>query len=277
MSIDVWSGLFALGVVGLVVAVLVVAARRRFRGWAWWGPPCLLAGGLIAVAAVVSRLDALGEDGSLSAHIAQHVVLADLAAPLLLLGLAPQVREPLGRRLEGLRDGRGRRRLGLLALSPVGAAILWSVATYVWLIPALHRLAIPEGPVHLLDHASFLAFGVLVWLAAFDFRRGPDVSDWATLKASAWTYDLPWWARHIYAMATRAALVPAIVAIWLMPSAAYYLPGQMPPDGATRHEDQVRAASLMVGFEMLLFGLAVVLAFIFAAVSEGRTRNWQPP
>jgi len=274
MDLHVWSGLFAVIVSLPVLASLGVAVWTRFRGWTWWGPPTFLLGWLVAAGTVLSRLDSLGERGSLSAHIAQHVILADLAAPLLLIGLAPQLRMPLRRwygRLASSKDQRAP--IVVLALSPIGAAVLWSIATYFWLVPPIHRLAITDGPVHLLDHASFLAFGLLVWLAAFDFRRGARVTDWETLKAAHRTCDLPWWARHIYAMVTRLAMLPAVAAIWLAGSSAYFLAGQMPPDGLTRHEDQVRAASLMLGFEMLLFGLAVVLAFIFASVSEGRARQ----
>lgn len=275
LTLDLWGGVFALIVSLPVFASLGVAIWTRFRGWTWWGPPAFLVGWLLAAGTVLSRLDTLGEQGSLSAHITQHVILADLAAPLLLIGLVPQLRIPLarwyGRLASSDRPGAS---IAVLALSPIGAAVLWSIATYFWLVPPIHRLAIPDGPAHLLDHASFLAFGLLVWLAAFDFRRGPQVTtDWETLKAASRTCDLPWWARHIYAMVTRLALLPAMAAVWLMSSSAYFLSGQYPPDGLTRHEDQVRAASLMLGFEMLLFGLAVVLAFIFASVSEGRARQ----
>lgn len=161
----------------------------------------------------------------------------------------------------------------MLGLSPIGAALIWAGMTYLWLVPSLHRLAIPAGPVHALDHASFLGFGLLVWLAAFDFRRVAPVDTWDALLTALRTGDLPWWGRHVYAMATRFLMLPAILMLWLMPSAAYFLPGQLPPGGLTRHEDQVQAASLMLGFEILLFALSLILLFVFAAVSEGRRRE----
>lgn len=278
MSVHLWSGIFAVIVSAPVLASLGVALWTRFRGWSWWGPPVFLLGWLLAAGAAVSRLDVLGERGSLSAHVAQHVVLADLAAPLLLLGLAPQLRRPLGRWYERLASSGGRSsRIAVLALSPIGAAVLWSAATYFWLVPPIHRLAIADGPVHMLDHASFLAFGLLVWLAAFDFRKGTEVTDWETLKKAHRTCDLPWWGRHVYAMGTRFAMLPAVAALWLVPASAYYLSGQTPPDGLTREEDQVRAASLMLGFEILLFAFALVLAFLFVPISESRARSRQRP
>lgn len=265
--------MFALALTLPVLTALGVGVRTGFRGWSWWEPPAFVLGWLVAIGTVLSRLDTLGEDGSLSAHIAQHVLLSDLAAPLLLVGLAPPLRQLLAGWYQQVRSSTHRvARIAVLALSPIGAVVLWSIATYVWLVPAVHRLAIPPGPVHVLDHASFLVFGLLVWLAAFDFRSGIPVTSWDTLATALRTADLPWWGRHVYAMATRFALLPAILAIWLMPPAAYFLPGEFPP-GLTRHEDQVRAASLMLGFEILLFALSLILLFIFASVSEGRRRQ----
>ena len=274
MRIDTWNGLF----VGLVTAAVVFAAvfevRSRARTWRWWGVPALLAGWVLTVGVVTSRLDKLGKEGSLSAHVAQHVVLGDLAAPLLLLGVSPALGSALDRGYARLTRGdHALARIATLGLSPVGAALIWAGMTYVWLVPSLPRLAIPAGPVHMLDHASFLVFGLLVWLAAFDFRRVASVDTWDALVAALRTGGLPWWGRHVYAMATRFLMLPAILMLWLMPSAAYYLPGQLPPGGLTRHEDQVQAASLMLGFEILLFALSLILLFVFAAVSEGRRRE----
>ena len=276
MSLDLWNGLFVGLVTAGVLAAVVFELRAHRFSWRWWEPPALILGWLIAVGAVTSSLDELGKDGSLSAHVAQHVILGDMAAPFLLLAISPALGAALASAYDrATRPARRRGRVLVVALSPIGAATLWAIATYLWLVPAIHRLAIPGGPVHLLDHASFLVFGLLVGLAAFDFRRASPVTSWDELVTALRTAELPWWGRHVYAMATRFALLPAMMLIWLAPSAAYFLPGQFPPGGLTRHEDQVQAASLMLGFEMLLFGLAIVLLFIFASVSEGRRRERQ--
>ena len=276
MSLDPWNVLFLGLVTSGVLAVAIFGLRARGRSWRWWEPPALVCGWLVVVVAVGSSLDSAGEEGSLSAHIAQHVILGDVAAPLILLAISPALGRVLASAYDrATRPARSRGRVLVVALSPIGAATLWALATYAWLVPAIHRLAIPAGPVHVLDHASFLVFGLLVWLAAFDFRRVDSVTNWDELVAALRTADLPWWGRHVYAMATRFVLLPAILLIWLAPSTAYFLPGQFPPGGLTRHEDQVQAASLMLGFEMLLFGLALILLFVFASVSEGRRRDRQ--
>lgn len=274
MGVDAWSWLFVAFLTTPVAFAVVGALRSRFAGWHWWGTPAFLLGWLLGVVAVLSALDELADDGSLSAHVAQHIVLGDIVAPLVLIGLAPQLRDPLRRTYARVASSPTRgSRMVVLAFSPAGAVVLWALITYFWLIPPVHRLAITDGPGQFLDHLSFLLMGLVVWLSAFDFRSGVRVTDWETLKASSVTCDLPWWARHVYAMITRLAMLPAVAAIWLMSSSAYFLPGQTPPGGQTRREDQVQAASMMLGFEILLSGLAVVLAFIFVSVSEGRARR----
>ena len=258
--------------VALLGAVLI-QLRGRGPSWRWWAVPAFLLGWLLALGSVLTPFDIRGEEGSLTAHVLQHVILGDLAAPLLLIGLPPALGLLFGRWYERATRGGGRRaRVVELALSPAGALVLWSVATYVWLAPPVHRLAIPDGVAHFLDHWSFLLFGLLVWLPAFDFRHGVRVRDWETLKATLTRCDLPWWARHVYAMVSRLAMLPAVALLWLAPTSAYYLSADAPPGGVTQKDDQVRAASLMLGFEILLSALAVVLAFIWVSVSEGRAR-----
>lgn len=274
MTFHPWSGAFAVALSVAVFGVVLIQLRRRGPSWRWWAIPTFLLGWLVALGAVLTPVDTRGEDGSLTAHIIQHVLLGDFAAPLLLIGLPPALGMLFGEWYDRATRGDGRRARGVeLALSPAGALGLWAVATYVWIAPPVHRLATPDGVAHFLDHWSFLLFGLLVWLPAFDFRHGVRVRDWETLKATLTRCDLPWWARHVYAMVSRLAMLPAVALLWLAPTAAYYLAAAAPSDGLAQKQDQVRAASLMLGFEILLSALAVVLAFVWLSVSEGRARD----
>jgi cytochrome c oxidase assembly factor CtaG len=278
LTIQPWSAAFAVAVTFAVVVAVVVQHRSSARRWPRWGPPVFLLGWLGAVGTVVSPLDTWSDEGSLTAHVAQHVLLGDLVAPLLLIGLPPAI-AALGRSgYDRITRGSGRTERGFaFALSPVGAIALWAGVTYVWVVPPVHRLAIPDGPVHLLDHVSFLVLGLLVWLAAFDFRRGKPVHDWEGLKATLTSSDMPWWARHVYAMVSRVAMLPAVTILWLAATPAYYLTQDIPPGASSQREDQVNASSLMLGFEILLASLAVVLALVWVSVSEGRARDAARP
>ena len=259
----------------VVVGLSAVALGLFVRAWiaepasmGWWRPVAFASGLALAVATVASPLDVWGRDGLLAAHVAQHLALGDLAAPLLLLGLPPAWRRWLSGKLSRLERGRSRgARLATAALSPIGALVLWTAAAYLWLAPPVHLSAAPAGLVHLVDHLSFLAFGFVFWLVAFDPRPTRDV------RAALRTGGLPWWGRHVYAMASRLAMMPLAIGIWLASASSYHDLGRPWTFGVSPADDQELAASVKIGFEMLLFGLAIVLAFIFLSVSEGRQRS----
>lgn len=244
---------------------MVRRTRDPQQRWAWWQIIAFAAGVGATAAAILSPLESLGRDDLLSAHVGQHLILGDAAAPLLLLGLPPWPRRWLRQRLAALSiDRRRRAQLLTWALSPVGALVLWTVATYAWYTPALHRLAVEGGPMHVVDHLSFLAFGILIWLAAFDPREPRN------LRRGLRDGGLPWWARHAYAMGARVVMLPPALVLWYVPG---YHVAQERPMGYTRAADQANAAGIMIGFEMSLFALAFVLAFIFLAVAEGKRQE----
>jgi cytochrome c oxidase assembly factor CtaG len=92
-----------------------------------------------------------------SAHMAQHLLMADLGALFLVLGLTGPVLQPLlATRLA--------RSLRVLA-HPVVAFLLWAVDLYVWHLPALYEASLSSPPVHALQHTTFVFFGVTMWLA----------------------------------------------------------------------------------------------------------------
>lgn len=239
--------------------------RDRLEGWRWWQVAAFLLGCVAIIAALLSPLERLGRRDLLAAHVAQHVVLGDAAAPLLLLGLPPRVRRWLRERLSHLTDSsrRSTRLLGWV-LSPPGALVAWALAVYTWCLPPVHRLAVKGGPIHVADHLSFLAFGMVVWLVVFDPREPQ------TLRSALRRGGLPWWGRHLYAIGSRMAMVPAAAVIWLAPG--YHAASRLPL-GYSRSRDQIDAASLMIGFEMLLFAFGFVAAFIFLAVAEGKRQS----
>jgi putative membrane protein len=124
--------------------------------------------GLLALfSALVSPLHALGS-ALFSAHMAQHVVLMLMAAPLLALGapLQPSLWAlPVRwRRLVG----RGARALGLrrawrTLARPLAAWILHAAAVWVWHAPRLYEAALRNEALHAAQHASFLGTAILFW------------------------------------------------------------------------------------------------------------------
>ena len=244
---------------------MVRSRREPPQRWVWWQILSFAAGCAAVASALLSPLESLGRNDLVSAHVGQHLILGDVAAPLLLLGLPPWPRRCVRERLARLAGHRDRRARALTwALSPVGALALWTLATYAWYTPALHRLAVEGGAVHVADHMSFLVFGMLIWLAAFDPRKPQG------LRQGIRDGGLPWWARHAYAMGARVVLLPPALVLWFVPG---YHVAQERPMGYARAADQANAAGIMIGFEMSLFAFAFVLAFIFMAVAEGERRK----
>lgn len=249
---------------GVVVAWVAAAAREGLGSRPGWRAAAFAAGVAAVGATVFTPLDDWGRDGLVLAQIAQHIALGDIAAPLLLLGLPTLARRRLRELLERPQTSLLGRLLAGIA-TPVGAVTLWAGVTYVWFVPAAHIRTVEAGTMHVLDHASFLLLGLLVWLPAFDPRPARAVA--AAMRGGG----LPWWGRHLYAMISRAAMLPPALALWLSDPASWHRQGAL-PFGFSPKKDQVAAASTMIGFEMILFALAVVLGFVFLSVSEGHRR-----
>jgi putative membrane protein len=134
-------------------------ARREAggRGAGWRQATAFGGCMLVLLIALVSPIDALGEQYLFSMHMTQHILIGDIAPLLLLLSLSRVFMRPATRRLQSVE-----RRLGPLA-SPVTFIVLWLVLLYFWHIPALYDAALEHPFVHALEHASFFTAGVLVW------------------------------------------------------------------------------------------------------------------
>jgi len=62
--------------------------------------------------------------------------------------------------------------LRLLGRAPVALG-LWVVAVYAWHVPRFYDAATGTGAVHVAEHTSFVAVGLLVWLQVLDRHRSP--------------------------------------------------------------------------------------------------------
>jgi putative membrane protein len=130
-----------------------------------------------------AALTSLGPDSQelLSAHMVEHLLLGDVAALLIVLGLTGPLIAPILR--IGFFD-----RLRVLA-HPLIAFPLWAVDLYVWHLPVLYQAALRHPGVHALEHAMFLGFGINMWMCLF----GP-------LPVPAWFGNL---GKLLYIVAVR--------------------------------------------------------------------------
>jgi len=107
---------------------------------------------------------------SFAAHMAMHMSVVAVAAPLLAAGVAGGRLDPVRWLATRASPGRGGS-MGLLVpavlLSPVVASVIEFVIVWAWHAPALHHAARHSTGLLVLEQGSFLAVGLLVWLAAF--------------------------------------------------------------------------------------------------------------
>jgi putative membrane protein len=94
---------------------------------------------------------------SFAAHMAMHMAVVALAAPLVALAVS-------GRELD---PARARPRL----FAPIPASIIELVVVWAWHTPALHHAARHETWAFVLEQGSFLAAGLLLWIAAVGGSR----------------------------------------------------------------------------------------------------------
>ena len=125
--------------------------RDRLRAMAFG------AGLLVLFIALASPLDRLGEERLFTAHMVQHLLLADLAPILLLLGLSRTMLRPAVRRLRPVEV-----RLGPVA-HPAVALAAYVGLMWLWHVPAMYDLALEHAWAHVLEHASFFTAGIAFW------------------------------------------------------------------------------------------------------------------
>jgi putative membrane protein len=117
---------------------------------------CFALGIALVIAALTTPVAHIGGELVL-AHMAQHLLMADLGALFLVLGLTGPLLQPLlaTRLAHALR----------VLAHPVVAFVLWAVDLYVWHLPVLYEASVNSAPVHALQHTTFVFFGVGMWFA----------------------------------------------------------------------------------------------------------------
>ncbi len=235
--------------------VLYAGAFRRLRARGRPDHATLLSAALFTLGvaagtlALVSPLDALAEDTLLSAHMAQHLLIGDIAPLLLLLGLRGPIAfflfPPL--LLRSLARADGVRRLVSFLLRPHVSFGIWAAGLAAWHVPAAYDAALARPAVHQLEHASLMLGGLLLWSQIVDpmRRRRLTVGRRAVLA--------------VLALATGMMLSEILLAS--APLYAHYAAADDRPFGLTRATDQAWAGVLMTLEQVATLGVAAALLF----------------
>jgi cytochrome c oxidase assembly factor CtaG len=200
---------------------------RRGHPVPGWRIACFAAGPALFVVALSPPVDGVADE-LLVAHMAQHLLLADLAALAIVLGLTGPLLAPVLRI-------RVFDRLRVLT-HPVVAGSLWALDLYVWHTPFLYQAALRHDLVHALEHACFFGFGILLWMPLF----GP-------LPKPEWFGNL---AKLVYIVVVR--LTGTVLANVLLWDSVVLYPFYKGGHGISAASDQSAAGAVMMIEESLL-------------------------
>ena len=153
-------------------------------------------GVFVAYIAVGSPLDQLGESFLFSAHMMQHMLLIYVSAPLIVLGLPPELTDPFL-----LKNPRFTKILRFL-VHPLTAGVLFNLSFSVWHFPELYDAALSSRPLHIVEHwMMFLPALFMVWPLVSRSKVLPRLGGGGAMLYSfaLMIADLPVWAALIFA------------------------------------------------------------------------------
>jgi cytochrome c oxidase assembly factor CtaG len=240
-------------IVPLALAFLYAKRVRTLaetpRAVPFWRQACFL-GGIGIIVLTISSPAGHVADELFWVHMAEHLLIADLAALLIVLGLTGPVLAP------ALRI----RWLGWLRVltHPLVALPLWALDLFVWHIPALYEGAVDHEALHALEHAMFIGFGVAMWMALL----GP-------LPRPAWFGNA---AKLLYILGVRLlGSILANVLLWTGAIYPEYASGAAIWDITPETDQKIGAGIMMVEGSLVTLGL---FAWLFIrAGKEGEERQ----
>lgn len=184
---------------------------------------------------------------SFTIHMVEHLLIGDLAALLMVLGLtgpliAPVLRNPVIDFLRPLAE-------------PIPALVFWIANLYFWHMPFAFEGALNSDAVHVIQHICFFSAGFNVWMAVF----GP-------LPKPEWFGNV---AKLIYVVAQRMAGV-ALGNFFIFGGSVFYANYVVTenPFGMKPLADQSVAGAVMMA-EGSIVSFILLGWLFFKAASEG--------
>lgn len=168
-----------------------------------------VAGLFVLVVALVSPIDALADELS-AVHMIQHMLLMNVAAPLLVLGLPGmallwtlplEARRKVGTWRRHVRPGRA---LYYLLWQPLLLWCLYAAVLWVWHLPGLYIAALHHELFHDFQHLTFLVVSCLFWRVLLDPVSRMRLSRVATVLYLFFT------SLHATVLGVFMALAPAV-------------------------------------------------------------------
>ena len=190
--------------------------------------------------ALETPIDTVSDSYLDSVHMLQHVLLAFVAPPLLLLGLSPDmVRTVL--RVPGLRA----------ATEPVPAQVVAAVIMVAWHLPPLYDATLHNEELHILEHLMFIASGVVLYWPILEATSAP--ARWRMSSGAKLVYIL---------LATLPQDgVSLVLTFSRVPFYEFYVHAPRLVVGFTALIDQTIAGAVLMVFGKVTLGVAAGVIF----------------
>jgi len=217
-------------VAGIAYAVRASRLAPTPRAVPIWRQCCFHGGLLLIVLTLASPAGELAEE-LFAVHMAEHLLLADVGALLLVLGLTGPLLAPIlkVRAIDWLR----------VLSHPAVALPLWALNLLAWHIPVLHEAAVRHETIHALQHLCFVSFSANMWMPLF----GP-------LPQPEW-FGNAWKLGYVVAVRLLGAALANAFVFGGDPFYDVYAAGERAHD-ISGADDQVVAGTLMMVWESLL-------------------------
>lgn len=195
-------------------------------------------------------------------HMSQHLVIMQVATPLLLLGRPAQLilralPPRKTKRTVGFLFGKSNIRYAVIAITgPVVAFMLFSVNLGIWHLPSFYEAALTNDWIHHLQHLLFAGFSMLYW--------------WLIIDPVPRHHRLPegWAIGSIFLSMMIGSGIGAILTLSGSVLYPFYLEAANPWGWSPLVDQQVGGLIMWVGSFLLYAGFAIWLAAQFLQRDE---------
>ena len=209
-----------------------------------------LAGLFTVWLALETPIDTISDRYLDSAHMLQHVLLAFVAPPLMLLGLSPAMAGSV-LRIPGLRA----------ITEPIPAQVIAAAVMIAWHLPPLYDATLYNEELHVLEHLMFIASGLVLY--------------WPIVQATAIhaKWQMSPGAKLVYMLlATLPQDGVALVLIFSrVPFYDFYTHAPRLIEGFTALIDQTIADAVLIIFGKVTLGIAAKVVFFSWFNTEHRS------
>lgn len=226
---------------GLVLIFFGHAWLARNAGDAERGHTLYFLAGLLTIwLALETPIDTISDHYLDSVHMLQHVLLAFVAPPLMLLGMSRQMAARIVR-IPGVRA----------LTEPIPAQVIAATVMIVWHVPTLYDATLRNEGLHVVEHVMFIASGLFLYWPIID----------ATSSNSRW--KMSFGARLVYML--LATLPQDGIALALIfsrvPFYEFYTTVPRLIAGFTPLIDQTIAGAVLMIFGKLTLAIAALVVF----------------